>query len=100
MVDQKAHQDLIRLIEQSLIDEFQPESIEIRDDTAKHLNHKTHKDKPGLHLFITIESLAFNNYTLLENHKLIYRCLDQFIKNAMIHALSLSLKKADRKIST
>ena len=65
--------------------------LEIIDDSAKHKKHK-HFNEDKKYFTLKITALEFEDKSLLECHKAIYRYLDGLIKTS-IHALSIKIIK-------
>lgn len=70
---------IYRLLNQA----FSPSTLEVIDDGEQHINH-AHANKG--HFRIIIKSLAFNNKSKVESHRMIYKILEPFMNNG-IHAL-------------
>ena len=60
--------------------------LSINNDTNKHINHKNHDG--GDHFKLEIVSSSFEGLSLLDQHKLVYKALNDMIKKE-IHALAL-----------
>mgnify|MGYP000004616516 FL=1 len=60
--------------------------LSISNDTNKHINHKNHDG--GAHFKLEIVSSSFEGLSLLDQHKLVYKALNDMIKKE-IHALAL-----------
>ena len=73
-------------IKQKLVDALDVSSIEIIDETHK---HKGHPQSSGGHFRLIIVSSSFEDFSLIERHRLIYKILDNMMKKE-IHALSIS----------
>ncbi len=71
-----------------LICGFQPEVLEIYNESHKHKGHLESSESGETHFKILIVSKEFSNRTRIQNHKLIYVCLEGLINNP-IHALSI-----------
>ncbi len=76
------------LIKQKLNESFQPELIEIIDDSAAHAGHAGAKQGGG-HYNVTIVAKAFEGKTLVQRHQLIYQALGDLMKTD-IHALGIN----------
>ncbi|MBI2146413.1 BolA family transcriptional regulator [Candidatus Woesearchaeota archaeon] len=61
--------------------------IEITDEDAQHQGHAA----AGKHLALTITHAGFKNLPLVEQHRMIYKILEQEMKE-QIHALKISTK--------
>ena len=75
-------------IEKILQVKFQPESLVVIDDSAKHAGHNPDALKGGTHFSISIISKAFVGKTLLERHRMIYAALEEPLKET-VHALAI-----------
>jgi BolA protein len=75
-------------IEKILQEQFQPQYLEVIDDSAKHAGHAGAKE--GGHYNVIIVSSAFEGKKLIDCHRMIYEALKP-IKN-LIHALSIQAK--------
>ena len=76
----------IRFIKQKLT-VFSPETIEIIDESAKHIGHKEAKNGGG-HFILTIVSCNFYKKSTIDRHRMIYAALGEMIGRD-IHALSI-----------
>lgn len=75
-------------IENILREQFQPQYLEVIDDSAKHAGHAGAKQ--GGHYNIIIVSSAFEDIKLIDRHRMIYEVLKP-IKDK-IHALAIQAK--------
>lgn len=76
-------------ITKKLKNAFDPFALEIINES--HL-HKGHRGNPGgteTHFHICIGSNDFTNKSLVQIHRLIYKCLDTELKNG-VHALKIT----------
>lgn len=80
----------IQTIRERLEKEFSPESLEIIDDSHKHIGHAGSKDGAG-HFTIKITANYFKNKSRIESHREIYKVLDDLIPGD-IHALRIICK--------
>lgn len=74
-------------IQAALQDAFQPHTLQILDESAKHAGHAGAKDGGG-HYHIFIESSMFAGQTLVRRHRQIYTALQPLMGSA-IHALAI-----------
>ena len=74
-------------IKQLLNDAFNPELIEILDNSAAHAGHAGAKS--GGHYHVTIVAEAFEGKSLVQRHQLIYKALGDMMKQ-QIHALGIN----------
>ena len=72
---------------------FKPDFLEVVDFSMEHRGHVGVGNKnEETHFLIKIKSSCFKNKTILESHKMIYKALDDLIKNDKIHALQIVIK--------
>ena len=76
-------------IEKKLTEHFNVHTLQIIDESHKHVNHK--KDTQGGHFKLLIISEDFENVSLIKRHQLIYDALGDMIK-IDIHAISIKVK--------
>jgi len=76
------------LIKQKINESFQPEIIEIIDDSAAHAGHAGARQGGG-HYNVTIVAAAFEGKSLVQRHQLIYQALGDLMKTE-IHALGIN----------
>jgi BolA protein len=74
-------------IQDALQATFQPTTLLVHDDSAKHVGHAGAKDGGG-HYHIVIVSSMFVGQTLVRRHRQIYTALKPFMGSA-IHALAI-----------
>ena len=72
---------------------FEPESLEIEDDSAKHAGHEGAKSGLG-HFNVSIVSARFNGMKMLARHRAVYSALDDMMKTD-IHALAIEAIASD-----
>lgn len=70
-----------------LIKTFQPEELEIVDESHLHVGHEGARDGKG-HFRIRIVSDKFNGLPAVRRHRLIYMAIGDLMEND-IHALSI-----------
>ncbi len=75
-------------IENILQEQFQPEFLEVIDDSAKHAGHAGAKE--GGHYNVVIVSSAFEGKKLIDRHRMIYEALSPL--KGKIHALAIQAK--------
>ena len=76
------------IIRQKLEETLKPELIEIIDHSAAHAGHYSNQ-KGGGHYNVTIVADAFEGKTLVQRHQLIYKALNDMMKED-IHALGIN----------
>jgi BolA protein len=72
---------------------FEPESLDVEDDSAKHAGHEGAKSGMG-HFNVTIVSAHFNGMRMLARHRAVYAALDDMMKTD-IHALAINAVASD-----
>jgi BolA protein len=80
----KATADRIREI---LAADFEPEHLELVDDSARHAGHAGAREGGG-HYLVHVVSRRFEGLGRVERHRLVYRALGSMM-GAGIHALGL-----------
>ncbi len=76
------------VLESRLRAEFQPLHLEINDETARHAGHPGAAGGGG-HFQVTIVSAEFEGKTILEQHRMVNRALEDLL-GGDIHALGLN----------
>ena len=76
-------------IREKLIDAFQPDVINVIDETQDHFGHGGY-DANGSHFAIEISAQVFKDKKLIETHRLIYTALADMMQNE-IHALKIKI---------
>ena len=72
---------------------FEPESLEVEDDSAKHAGHAGAKEGLG-HFNVSIVSSHFNGMKMLARHRAVYAALDDMMITD-IHALAIDAVASD-----
>lgn len=72
---------------------FEPEMLEIEDDSHKHAGHAGAQSGMG-HFNVSIVSEKFNGMRMLERHRAVYAALDDMMKTD-IHALAIDAVASD-----
>ncbi len=88
----KKKQSILKEIETRLQEHLKPLSLEISDDSKKHVGHPG-ASAGGGHFSIKIISQAFQGKTLAERHRMIYAILSDMMTQK-IHALQIDAKPA------
>ena len=73
----------------SLLSAFEPQALEIRDDSAAHAGHAGARD--GGHFSVRIVASRFAGRGLLERHRLVYTAVAGLMQNG-VHALSIDAR--------
>ena len=74
-------------IRQRLAEAFTPESLDVEDDSHKHIGHEGAKGGLG-HFSVTIVSAHFNGMPVLARHRAVYAALGEMMQTD-IHALAI-----------
>ncbi len=74
-------------IREALERKFDPEMLEIGDDSHKHVGHAGARDGKG-HFSVTIVDNAFSGVTPIRRHRMVYDALGTLMETD-IHALSI-----------
>ena len=72
---------------------FEPELLDVEDDSHKHAGHAGAKDGLG-HFNVSIVSEKFNGVRMLARHRAVYAALDDMMKTD-IHALAIDAVASD-----
>ena len=72
---------------------FDPESLEIEDDSARHAGHAGAKTGLG-HFNVSIVSARFNGMKMLARHRAVYAALGDMMQTD-IHALAIDATASD-----
>jgi BolA protein len=72
---------------------FEPESLDVQDDSHKHVGHEGAKGGLG-HFSVAIVSAKFNGMTRLARHRAVYAALDDMMRTD-IHALAIDAVASD-----
>ncbi|MCX7099500.1 MAG: BolA family transcriptional regulator [Methylococcales bacterium] len=75
-------------IKQLLTASFQPQLLEILDNSAAHAGHAGARSGGG-HYHVTIVAEAFEGKSLVQRHQLVYKALGDLMKQE-IHALGIN----------
>jgi len=76
-----------------LTEQFEPNVLDIKDESHKHAGHSEVPDRAGgeTHFRVKIVSQLFEGKTMVQRHRMIYSVLeDEF--QAGVHALALQTK--------
>jgi BolA protein len=79
-------EERVAFIQARLEAAFSPQSIIIKDESARHAGHSGHGG--GGHYCVIIVAEAFSGKSLLERHRMVYRAVDEAV-GSEIHALSI-----------
>ena len=78
------------LIRDKLTAAFQPSSLEVIDDSAKHAGHRGARPEGETHFTVRITSAAFEGVSRVDRQRRIYNALKAEMAPDGIHALALS----------
>lgn len=82
---------LENMIKARLEQEFEPEQLEIINESSRHAGHNGFSGEGETHFRVKIVARAFNGRTRVDQHKMIYEALADVMKDG-IHALALESK--------
>lgn len=72
---------------------FEPESLDVEDDSHSHVGHEGAKGGLG-HFNVSIVSTKFNGMKMLARHRAVYAALDDMMTTD-IHALAIDAIASD-----
>jgi len=81
---------LAHVIAEKLENAFSPESLEVIDNSSKHIGHAGYREGGETHWKIIIRSKAFNGKSRLEMQRMVNHVLEDEL-NGPIHALELDV---------
>ena len=79
---------LSQLITEKITIALSGAEVTITDYTAQHIDHGA----PGAHVKVEVTWKGFQDMALIDQHKQIYKILDEELKNQTIHALQIKTK--------
>ena len=79
--------DRVTVIRSRLQQAFEPERLDVRDDSALHAGHAGARDGAG-HYAVTIRAGAFRGRSRIQCHRMVYEALADLMPKE-IHALSI-----------
>ena len=86
--------DRVTQIRNALEPLFNPQHLDIVDDSAAHLGHAGARDGKG-HFNIVIVSAQFQGKSLIQRHRMVYKALSELLKTD-IHALAIKAYTPDQ----
>jgi BolA protein len=89
MIPQERKKEITRLLKEA----FDPETLGVEDESHLHEGHEGAKDGRG-HFRVLIIASAFEDKTMIERHRMIYRVLDDMLR-LDIHALAIDAWSPD-----
>ncbi len=78
-------------IRQKLVSHFQPESLEVLDESEQHRGHAGYQEGGESHFQVNIRAKAFDSMTRIERHRAVHNALGADIVGR-IHALALKIE--------
>ena len=78
-------------IRAKLTQAFQPERLDIQDDSAKHAGHAGARPAGETHFTVRLESAAFAGLSRVDSHRRVYDALREEMAPDGVHALALSV---------
>lgn len=86
------HSNTAQEIEQILNDKFEPQLLEIIDESGHHVGHEGIRQTPKAgHYKVVIASSLFVGKSLIEQHRMVNTALEHLMPE-FIHALKISTK--------
>lgn len=90
----------VDMIRERLNAALQIESLEIIDDSHKHIGHEGARDGGG-HYRVRVVSPDFEGQRALQRHRMVYQAMGDAMRNDVIHALNIdALTPAEATSST
>lgn len=81
-------------LEQALTEKLKPTMLEVLDESAAHAGHAgANAEGFGTHFRIRIASPVFTGRSRVQQHRLVYDCLQNFIDQGL-HALAIEILHA------
>lgn len=87
----------VEQIRQALHDAFNPELLEVEDDSHRHAGHAGARDGRG-HFNVTVVSAAFAGKASLARHRAVYAALGEMMQTD-IHALSIKARTPEEQVA-
>ena len=82
------------IIEEKLSKTFQPDHLEVLDESHKHIGHAGARPEGETHFHVNMTAAAFNGKPRVDTQRMVYACLKDELAGP-VHALSLGLKASD-----
>lgn len=86
----RSNEERVALIRQRLRDALAAQSVEVEDDSHRHIGHEGAKDGRG-HFNVTVVADAFDAKSLVERHRMVYEAVGELM-DTDIHALSIQAR--------
>ena len=80
-------QDRVEMIRSRLQSAFDPQTLDIRDDSARHAGHAGARGGGG-HFIVRVVSGRFEGKSLIQRHRMVYDALGDAM-NSEVHALGI-----------
>lgn len=74
-----------------------PQSIEVIDESHKHIGHAGAKDGRG-HFVVNVVADAFSGKSLIQRHRMVYDAMGELMETD-IHALSINARTPDEAVA-
>lgn len=81
----------VELITQRIEQALSPTFLQVIDDSADHIGHAGAASGAG-HFTVVVESQAFKNLSLVQQHRLIYQAIGNDLMGGEIHALRIDAR--------
>ncbi|GMH42508.1 hypothetical protein BSKO_10427 [Bryopsis sp. KO-2023] len=98
---EKLEKPIFASIQRKLTEAFNPESLEIIDESSKHAGHAGNPSgdpSAETHFRVKMVSDAFEGQPLVRRHRMVFQILDEEMKTG-VHALSLKINTTSEEPS-
>lgn len=82
--------DRVAAIRERLAARFEPVSLDVQDDSARHAGHEGARDGRG-HFSVSVVSAAFRGLPALARHRAVYAAIGDLMQTD-IHALAIDAR--------
>lgn len=86
----RSNEERVVLIRERLLDGLDAHSVDVRDDSHKHIGHEGAKDGRG-HFSVSVVAEAFESKSLVQRHRMVYDAVGDLMETD-IHALSIEAR--------
>lgn len=83
----------VEAIRERLQQSLSPQSVEVIDESHKHVGHAGAKDGRG-HFMVNVVADAFAEKSLIQRHRMVYEAMGSLMETD-IHALSINARTPD-----
>lgn len=83
----------VEAIRERLQQSLSPQSVEVIDESHKHVGHAGAKDGRG-HFMVNVVADAFADKSLIQRHRMVYAAMGSLMETD-IHALSINARTPD-----